>query len=86
MQLFDRSGLLYGQLTRFVLRLLGIKTRPGRHPDWDLVHFPALMGVGSRTLRTQKLLPGLTTMFGEVMLRKSVEMQKANGFAKLSAM
>lgn len=27
-QLFDRTGLLYGELARFVLRLLGIKTKP----------------------------------------------------------
>ncbi|EHA8590619.1 hypothetical protein COCNU_scaffold021281G000010 [Cocos nucifera] len=77
LQLFDRSGLLYGELARFVLRLPGIKTRPGKHP----VHLPAQMGVGSKTLRAQKLLVG-----GEVMLRKSVQMQKANGFAKLSSM
>lgn len=28
LQLFDRSGLLYGELARFALRLLGIKTKP----------------------------------------------------------
>ncbi|XP_039005668.1 peroxisomal membrane protein 13-like isoform X2 [Hibiscus syriacus] len=28
LQLFDRGGLLYGELARFVLRLLGIKTKP----------------------------------------------------------
>ena len=28
LQLCDRTGLLYGELARFVLRLLGIKTRP----------------------------------------------------------
>lgn len=27
-QLFDRSGMLYGELARFVLRLLGVKTKP----------------------------------------------------------
>ena len=27
-QLFDRSGVLYGELARFVLRLLGIRTKP----------------------------------------------------------
>ncbi|MQL98177.1 hypothetical protein Taro_030880 [Colocasia esculenta] len=40
LQLFDRSGMLYGELARFVLRILGIKTRakkaapqePGRLP------------------------------------------------------
>ncbi|KAK9287922.1 hypothetical protein L1049_016367 [Liquidambar formosana] len=30
LQLFDRSGLLYGELARFVLRLLGIRTKPGK--------------------------------------------------------
>ncbi|KAJ6834781.1 peroxisomal membrane protein 13 [Iris pallida] len=28
LQLFDRSGMLYGELARFVLRLLGIRTKP----------------------------------------------------------
>ncbi|XP_011011867.1 PREDICTED: peroxisomal membrane protein 13-like [Populus euphratica] len=28
LQLFDRSGMLYGEVARFVLRLLGIKTKP----------------------------------------------------------
>lgn len=28
MQLFDRSGMLYGELARFVFRLLGIRTKP----------------------------------------------------------
>jgi len=33
MQLLDRSGLLYGELARFVFRLLGIRTKPKRgHP------------------------------------------------------
>lgn len=32
-QLFDRSGLLYGELARFVLRLLGMRTKPKKvHP------------------------------------------------------
>ncbi|GAV68401.1 hypothetical protein CFOL_v3_11904 [Cephalotus follicularis] len=37
LQLFDRSGMLYGELARFVLRILGIKTKPrkahGPGPD-----------------------------------------------------
>ncbi|KAJ4847770.1 Peroxisomal membrane protein PAS20 [Turnera subulata] len=37
LQLFDRGGLLYGELARFVLRLLGVKTKPrkvqGPGPD-----------------------------------------------------
>lgn len=33
LQLFDRSGMLYGELARFVLRLLGIRTKPNKvHP------------------------------------------------------
>ncbi|CAL5200053.1 unnamed protein product [Lathyrus oleraceus] len=34
LQLFDRSGMLYGELARFVLRLLGVKTKPKKvnHP------------------------------------------------------
>ncbi|KAE8671115.1 hypothetical protein F3Y22_tig00111993pilonHSYRG00028 [Hibiscus syriacus] len=28
LQLFDRTGVLYGELARFVLRLLGIKIKP----------------------------------------------------------
>ncbi|ESW03916.1 hypothetical protein PHAVU_011G052000 [Phaseolus vulgaris] len=28
LQLFDRSGVLYGELARFVLRLLGVKSKP----------------------------------------------------------
>ncbi|CAN8269975.1 unnamed protein product [Cochlearia groenlandica] len=28
LQLFDRGGMLYGELARFVLRLLGVKTKP----------------------------------------------------------
>ncbi|WMV32005.1 hypothetical protein MTR67_025390 [Solanum verrucosum] len=33
LQLFDRSGLLYGELARFVLRLLGVKTKANKiHP------------------------------------------------------
>ncbi|KAK2966602.1 hypothetical protein RJ640_025287, partial [Escallonia rubra] len=30
LQLFDRSGLLYGELARFVLRLLGIRTKANK--------------------------------------------------------
>ncbi|KAL6499946.1 hypothetical protein OROGR_027856 [Orobanche gracilis] len=33
LQLFDRSGMLYGELARFVLRLLGVRTKPKKvHP------------------------------------------------------
>lgn len=28
LQLFDRSGMLYGELARFVLRMLGVRTKP----------------------------------------------------------
>ena len=27
-QLFDRGGMLYGELARFVLRMLGVRTKP----------------------------------------------------------
>ncbi|KAL8254819.1 hypothetical protein R6Q59_033040 [Mikania micrantha] len=30
LQLFDRSGLLYGELARFVFRILGVKRRPNK--------------------------------------------------------
>ena len=30
MQLFDRSGMLYGELARFVLRILGVRTKPNK--------------------------------------------------------
>ncbi|XP_022881934.1 peroxisomal membrane protein 13-like isoform X2 [Olea europaea var. sylvestris] len=39
LQLFDRSGLLYGELARFVLRLLGIKTKS------ENVQFPGMDGL-----------------------------------------
>lgn len=29
-QLFDRSGLLYGELARFVFRILGVRTKPNK--------------------------------------------------------
>ncbi|KAL6555500.1 Peroxisomal membrane protein PAS20 [Orobanche hederae] len=33
LQLFDRSGMLYGELARFVLRILGVRTKPKKvHP------------------------------------------------------
>lgn len=32
LQLFDRSGMLYGELARFVLRLLGVRTKPKKVP------------------------------------------------------
>ncbi|KAF3605138.1 hypothetical protein DY000_02051208 [Brassica cretica] len=28
LQLFDRGGMLYGELARFVLRMLGVRTKP----------------------------------------------------------
>lgn len=44
LQLFDRSGLLYGELARFVLRLLGIKTRTRKHPQLGPGALPGLDG------------------------------------------
>ncbi|KAL5977464.1 hypothetical protein ACLOJK_021811 [Asimina triloba] len=56
--LFDRSGMLYGELARFVLRLLGIKTKR---------RMPHEQGPGRTTLRGQKLLPVHGRTFGEMM-------------------
>ncbi|KAL0390316.1 UNVERIFIED_CONTAM: Peroxisomal membrane protein 13 [Sesamum calycinum] len=39
LQLFDRSGMLYGELARFVLRILGVKTKPKK------VHPPGVEGL-----------------------------------------
>ncbi|KZV42522.1 Peroxin 13 [Dorcoceras hygrometricum] len=36
LQLFDRSGMLYGELARFVLRILGIRTKPKKINPPDL--------------------------------------------------
>ncbi|XP_047324085.1 peroxisomal membrane protein 13-like [Impatiens glandulifera] len=39
LQLCDRSGMLYGELARFVLRLLGVRTRPKKiHPGHHNPH------------------------------------------------
>ncbi|KAI4342802.1 hypothetical protein MLD38_027381 [Melastoma candidum] len=35
LQLFDRSGMLYGELARFALRLLGVKTKPRKVDQWQ---------------------------------------------------
>lgn len=32
LQLLDRIGYLYGELARFVLRILGVRTKPGNGP------------------------------------------------------
>ncbi|KAL0460401.1 UNVERIFIED_CONTAM: Peroxisomal membrane protein 13 [Sesamum latifolium] len=64
LQLFDRSGMLYGELARFVLRILGVKTKPKK------VHPPGMEGLpgphnaqeGKATLRDLNLLlvvPGM---------------------------
>ncbi|PIN23124.1 hypothetical protein CDL12_04160 [Handroanthus impetiginosus] len=39
LQLFDRSGMLYGELARFVLRMLGVRTKPKK------VHPPGMEGL-----------------------------------------
>lgn len=44
LQLFDRSGLLYGELARFVLRILGIKTKPKKVPPPGHNGMPGLPG------------------------------------------
>ncbi|CAK7322669.1 unnamed protein product [Dovyalis caffra] len=52
LQLFDRSGMLYGELARFVLRLLGIKTKPRKvNPQGPNGHpHPGLEGTGANPL------------------------------------
>ncbi|KAL5703418.1 hypothetical protein ACHQM5_028511 [Ranunculus cassubicifolius] len=45
LQLFDRSGMLYGELARFVFRLLGIKTKPRKvHPGGPEGYHPQFNG------------------------------------------
>lgn len=44
LQLFDRSGMLYGELARFVLRLLGIRTKPKQLPQAGPGQLPGTQG------------------------------------------
>ncbi|XP_074556163.1 peroxisomal membrane protein 13-like isoform X2 [Curcuma longa] len=45
LQLFDRSGMLYGELARFVLRILGIRTKPRKQQQLGPPgEFPAAAG------------------------------------------
>ena len=46
LQLFDRSGMLYGELARFVLRMLGIRGRPKLLPNGP--NMPQLPGPQQR--------------------------------------
>ncbi|KAF6162251.1 hypothetical protein GIB67_008380 [Kingdonia uniflora] len=59
LQLFDRSGLLYGELARFVLRLLGIKTKPRKvqpgGPDGQ--HGPHITHGGQNYIEGPKAAP-----------------------------
>ncbi|KAE8695318.1 Peroxisomal membrane protein 13 [Hibiscus syriacus] len=67
-RLFDRGGLLYGELARFVLRLLGIKTKTRKlnQPGPPGVPGPIIL-MGTKTLlRGQRLLQVVHgTMYGE---------------------
>ncbi|EHA8587743.1 peroxisomal membrane protein 13 [Cocos nucifera] len=47
LQIIDRTGLLYGELARFVLRLLGIRRKPRKHPK-----------LGSSELSANSQVPG----------------------------
>ena len=58
MQLFDRSGLLYGELARFVLRLLGIKTRSRKHPQLEPGRLPGPDGNGQHYIEGPKAATG----------------------------
>lgn len=44
LQLFDRSGMLYGELARFVLRILGIRTRSRKQQQLGPGELPAPAG------------------------------------------
>ncbi|XP_020096613.1 peroxisomal membrane protein 13-like isoform X1 [Ananas comosus] len=54
LQLFDRSGLLYGELARFVLRILGVKTKPGKAHVPGPGEVPAFVGQGGRFIEAPK--------------------------------
>ncbi|KAL0912050.1 hypothetical protein M5K25_017993 [Dendrobium thyrsiflorum] len=58
LQLFDRSGMLYGELARFVLRLLGIRTKPKKLPQPGLGQLPGTQGPEQRFLEGPKAAPG----------------------------
>ncbi|KAG8081513.1 hypothetical protein GUJ93_ZPchr0007g3660 [Zizania palustris] len=51
LQLFDRSGMLYGELARFVLRLLGVRTKSKKGqvqgPDAPAFEGPAQQFIGA---------------------------------------
>ncbi|KAF8388609.1 hypothetical protein HHK36_027286 [Tetracentron sinense] len=59
LQLFDRSGLLYGELARFVFRLLGIRTKPRKvlPPATDGVPGPHSMHGGQNYIEGPKAAP-----------------------------
>ncbi|KAE9463671.1 hypothetical protein C3L33_04414, partial [Rhododendron williamsianum] len=59
LQLLDRSGLLYGELARFVLRLLGIRTKPKRvqPPGSDLPAGPHNPHGGQNYIEGPKAAP-----------------------------
>jgi peroxin-13 len=52
-QLFDRSGMLYGELARFVLRLLGIRRKP-RKGSLQGPEAPAFEGHGKQFMEAPK--------------------------------
>ncbi|CAL9081068.1 unnamed protein product [Musa textilis] len=54
LQLFDRSGLLYGELARFVLRILGIRTRRRKQQQLRSGEGPGNDGHGQRFIEGPK--------------------------------
>ncbi|XP_020091928.1 peroxisomal membrane protein 13-like [Ananas comosus] len=58
LQLFDRSGLLYGELARFVFRLLGIRTRPKKAHLAGSGEVPGNDGKGQRYIEGPKANDG----------------------------
>lgn len=60
LQLFERSGLLYGELARFVFRILGIKTKPKKvqPPGPDGLPLPGPGPQNQNYLEAPKAAPG----------------------------
>lgn len=54
LQLFDRSGMLYGELARFALGLLGIRTKPEVRQPPGAAQLPGTEGPEQRLLEGPK--------------------------------
>lgn len=53
-QLFDRSGMLYGELARFVFRLLGIRMKPRKQQQLGPGALPGPDGQGQHYIEGPK--------------------------------